>query len=835
MHRPRRRSPARLVPALAAAGLFLAPFAVANPRTDGASGRGASGSLRGGTASLAVPFHPNHGQWSSEVAFKADHFAGTFWVTTAGALVVSLLGPPRAADPGEDVGARARGWSVVERFVDGRPSPARGVEKAPTRVSYFLGADPAKWRRDLPTWRALTFGQVWPGIEVRLAAHGQNVERLFLVAPGADPAAIEMELGGALDWRLGAAGELVVGTGHGDIALSAPVAFQVVDGKRTAVEVHYRPSSRGYGFRLGAYDPTRELVIDPVLQSTYVGGSSSDQALGVALNSAGEVIVTGGGTSSDFPGSAGGAQESLLGTSDMLVARLSRDLTTLLSSSYLGGSGSEFAEGVALSDDDDVFVFGATGSADYPGTAGGAQPNIAGSNDGVIARLSPDLTTLRQSTYLGGSGYDNIAELAVSSAGDLFTIGASVSTDFPATTGGAQADPGGASDIVVARVSGDLTNLAQGSYLGGAGSEYGLSIALADDGGVLVTGYAESTDYPGTAGGAQESYAGEWDIVVSRLSGALTTLVQSTFLGGTAYEEGHGVAVDGAGNVVVLGSSESTDYPATSGGAQPNGGGSQDLVVSLLNGALTTLLQSTYVGGEGYEYPGGVAVDDEGYVLVVGGSDSADYPGSEGATQESNGGAADAVLSRLQGDLTTLSQSTYLGGSGDDTAYALTTDGADVVVAGGSASSDLPATANGAQAQAAGADDVLISRVSGDLREEPLCDDLLHGGAPCDAPLVCGDGLLDDGEGCDDGDAAGEDGCDASCAVEEGYVCEGEPSVCAQEATPMPPDHSAPEGCGCSVGAGAERLPTGRGVWLLGLSLALLLRPRGRVVRQSSE
>ncbi len=743
---------------------------------------------------LAVPFVPNGGQWPDEVAFQAQHFAGELWITRDGALVVSLNGPVLDEDseppPSLAFGAldvdlaaadsfetgvagspfgrerqpeeRAPGWTLVERFVNGTPALPRGVDEAVTRVSYFLGNESSNWVSGAKTYGAVTLGEVWPGVEVRLEAHGNNVEKLFHVAPGRDPSVIEMGLEGTRESRLSDEGTLLVRTGHGIVELSAPVAFQEIDGQRRAVEVRYLVTDAGYRFALGSYDERFELVIDPLLQSTYLGGTGSDDAAAMAVDAGGNVLVVGRSYSLNYPGTAGGAQPANVGPpsyADIVVSRLNGDLTTLMQSTYLGGTNNERAHAVALDAGGNVLIAGYSSSVDYPGTAGSAQSAKGGHTDIVVSRLSGDLTTLLQSTYLGGTENDATGAMALDASGNVLVAATSASSDFPGTAGSAQATYGGGSrDIVVCRLSGDLTTHVRSTFLGGTSFDVVSALTVDAGGNVLVAGYSSSVNYPKTAGGAQPASGGVTDIVVSRLSGDLTTLLQSTYLGGTGGEEATTVVLDASGSVLVAGESSSTNYPDTAGGAQPASGGGSDIVVSRLSGDLTTLLQSSYLGGTGGEFEGRVAVDASGDVLVAGSSYSTDYPETAGGAQPTSEGGNEIVVSRLSGDLTTLLQSTYLGGTGGDFSDTMVLDtSGDVLVAGHSDSSDFIGTTGGAQeANAEGTYDIVVSRLTSDLR------------------LVwCGDGIISTGEECDRSDVAGAE-CPAG--FEGPRVCHNDPA-----------------------------------------------------------
>lgn len=669
---------------------------------------------------LRPPFIANEGQTSAEVAYYAPTPAGTLFVTRRGELVYRLRETPSA---GRDRRADTPGWSLTETLVRGRPRPV-ARDRGDARVSYFVGGDTRRWRSDVVTWDAVDLGEVWPGVFVSIRARAGGAEKIFTVQPGASVDRIRVRVGGARAIASDDAhGTLVVRTGLGPVTLTAPVAYQELDGVRREVPVAYRPRGLEYGFVVAAYDPTRPLVIDPLLQATYLGGSGAEDATALAVApGTGDVYVTGQTASIGFPGTAGGAQPSKGGDADAFVARLSPSLTTLLQTTYLGGSGFDRATAVAVSPrTGDVYVAGYTYSTDLPGTSGAAQPASAGGGDAFVARLSGDLTALKRVTYVGGGGADYANALALAPAtGDVYVAGYTASTDFPATAGSAQPASGGGADAFVARLTESLGALTRATYLGGGDSEDALALAIAPaTGDVYVAGMTESGNLPGTVGGAQRWSGGTVDAFVARFSATLTELVQATYLGGEAPDQASALAIHPTtGDVYVGGQTESANFPGTSGGAQPASRGQTDAFVARLTSGLTALTGATYLGGGNFDRAAALAISPRtGDVYVAGDTQSTDFPGTSGGAQAVSGGGYEAFVARLSSSLATLAQATYLGGRFFDQARALAIPASgDVYVAGKTyASPDFPGTAGGAQPASGGDSDAFVARFTSGL------------------------------------------------------------------------------------------------------------------------
>jgi hypothetical protein len=489
------------------------------------------------------------GQWDKKAAFSAPGYFGTTWVTKDGELrhVASKedceKSTPEASEL--EVAAKrfrkpcpAQSWVLSERWVGGKVKAIRGEEELETKVSYFLGNDPAKHRSALPSYRYLSLGEVWPGVEVKLKASQKTVEKLFYLHPKADPSKVRIELQGAKALKLSPEGEILIETGLGELKLSKPVAWQEKDGKKLPVQVSYQLlGKQRYGFKVAQRDPSLPLVIDPILQATYLGGNSEDGASALAIHpTTGEVYVAGDTWSTDFPHTAGGAQPSwhpgyfydsdfgaTIPLPDSFVARLNSTLTQILQATYLGGSGDDVAYALAIHPTTgEVYVAGSTDSTDFPRTGGGAQASNGGGADAFVARLSADLTSLIQSTYLGGSDEDGTSALAISPSGEVYVAGTTTATDFPHTADGAIGSD--YSSAFAVRLSADLTQNLQSTYLGGSGNDKASALAVhPSTGEVYVAGTTTATDFPHTAGGAQASNAGGSDAFVARLAADLAS------------------------------------------------------------------------------------------------------------------------------------------------------------------------------------------------------------------------------------------------------------------------------------------------------------------------
>jgi len=684
-------------------------------------------------ATLERGWVKNEGQWNQRALFSAPGYFGTTWVTKDGELLHEAVKQEECKEKTTKTKAcPSKSWVISERWVNGKVQDIKGEDELGTKISYFIGNDPSKHKSGLSTYRYVSLGEVWSGIEVKLKANQKTVEKLFYVKPGADPSKIQVQLNGAKGLKLSKDGEIIIKTGLGDLKLSKPIAWQEKDGKKLPVDVSYKLIGKNrYSFEVAKADPNLPIVIDPILQATYLGGNGLDSANAIAIHpKTGDIYVAGDTMSLDFPKTSGGAQAYYGGGGrDGFVARLNSDLTKIIQSTYLGGSGTNAIYTLAIHPKTgDIYVAGQTYSTDIPNTAAGAQTRHGGGDsDGFVARLNPDLTQIIQSTYIGGSGIDLANALAIHpTTGDVYVAGTTISANFPRTAGGAQERNKGY-DAFISRLNSDLTQIIQSTYLGGYEGDSASALAIhPKTGDIYVAGQTSSTFFPKTAYGAQVNYGGgDIDVFISRLNPDLTQIIQSTYIGGSGDDWCRKLAIHPiTGDVYVAGHTNSTNLPNIAGGAQESYRGGDDVYVARLNSDLTKIIQSTYLGGSSNDWCRDLAIHPEkGDVYVAGETLSTNFLNTTGGLQGSCGDKTkefchDAFISRLNSDLTQIIQSTYLGEDGGDSvnALAIHTKTGDVYVAGETSSYNFPKTAGGAQPRhTGGLKDGFVARLTADL------------------------------------------------------------------------------------------------------------------------
>ena len=679
------------------------------------------------------PFEANAGQGPTDAPLLLKHGGFSAAFTERGVRVQLLELSDDAASrplPGADVRAGLpvkdappprRAWVLEQELVGARSVEPVGTVPAEARMSYLKGD---LWAPDLPSYHQVAYREPWPGIEIRYERDPLGLKSTYVVAPGADPMSIRLAWRGAERVALGEDGAVEIATPIGMLREAAPVAWQEgTDGARDPIPAHWTeggPDADGdpaWGFELGAYDPARPLVIDPLLYGTYLGGGGADRAYGVAVDGSGRTIVVGTSDSSGLGrngfGGAPGFDQSANGDYDGYVVRLNAAGTELEYGTFLGGSGYDNATGVAVDTGDRAVVTGYAGSRDFGfgGAPGFDQSSNGG--DAFVVRLNAAGTALEYGTLLGGSAGASGGHVALHAGDRVIAAGFTSSADF--NFGGA---PGfdhsynGGGDAYIVRLNPTGTALEYGTFLGGSGLD-SATVSVDPSGRAIVAGYTASADFDfGGAPGFDQSYDGGGDAYAVRLSTTGTALEFATFLGGGGYDAAS-VAVDPSGRAVVAGYTNSPDFGfGGAPGFDQSYNGGYDAFVARLNIAGNGLEYATYLGGEGFDQAYGLALDSRGRALVTGSTNSSSFGfGQASGFDQSYNGGVDTFLVRLNVAGTRMEYGTFLGGSAQDDNGGVAADGSGRAIVVGRTNSS-PQWFGGApgfnQAYSAGQEDAFV-------------------------------------------------------------------------------------------------------------------------------
>jgi len=540
-----------------------------------------------------------------------------------------------------------------------------GLDPSESRFNFLLG-EQAQWRQNVPSYEIVAYEGLYNGIDLHTWGRRDSLKYEFHVAPGADFSQISVSYSGIDALSIDASGALHIRLpgDWGEVVDDTPYIYQVVGGEQVEVAGAYRlVDGDTYAFEItGGYDPTHRLIIDPDLDwSSYLGGGSNDEGLGIAADTAGNALVTG------WTWSAGwvldGWDTSHNGSVDVFVVKLSASGGHLWST-YLGGSGLDKGYAIVADAAGNALVAGCTDSGGW--VSGGWDTSYGGNGDSFVVKLSASGGHL-WSSYLGGDGEDWSNGIAVDADGNTLTTGGTKSSGW--VSGGWDTSLGGVRDAFVAKLSASGGHL-WSSYLGGSYDDYGGGIAADSAGNVLVTGDTRSAGW--VSGGWDTSYCESRDVFVAKLSASGGHL-WSTYLGDYGDDNSYGIAAAPTGDVLVTGQTQSSNTNWVSGGWDTNyGGGSRDGFVVKLS-ASGGHLWSSYLGGNGLDMGHGIDVDAAGDVLVTGYTDSEGWV--SGGWDTSHNGGLDIFVVKLSTSGGHI-WSSYLGGSSDDYGLDIAVDGA---------------------------------------------------------------------------------------------------------------------------------------------------------------
>jgi hypothetical protein len=599
-----------------------------------------------------------------------------------------------------------------------------------SRHNYLSGMDRSKWQVGLRTYREVAYLDLYDGIDLVYRVSDAGLKSEWRVRPGGDARRIRWTYEGITDLAPEGAG-LIARTPHGELRDAPPIADQ---GDR-AVPCRYSFSGLSVGFACDPWDPTKTLTIDPLLYSTFLGGSQDSRGLSIAVDSAGSAYVAGYTKSPDFPTTAGTYAPTIRSAADWdaFVMKLNPSGTGLVYATFLGGRGRDRAFGIVIDAGGNATVTGYTNSSDFPTTPGAFRTTFtSGTNEAFVTHLSADGASLLYSTLLGGTVDDRAYALTLDAAGNAYVTGRTGSADFPITPGAfgptfrtTACRLSVCAHGFISKLSADGRRLLYSSFLGGSLSDRGLGVAVDAAGNAYVAGFTDSSDFPVTSGAYGTVFHGGTcgpspctDAFVAKVDPAGTALVYSTFLGGSRGDQAHDIAVDSRGTAYVTGDTNSTDFPVTAGAfeTQYRGlAGVDHAFVVHLDATGATLLYSTFLGGSNSDRGSGIRVGPAGNAFVVGRTNSSDFPTTSGAYDPVfHGGATnDVFVSELDAGGTGLVSSTFLGGASDDWGNAVALDSqTNVYVTGHTSSSNFPTTPGAFRTTYAGFAQAFVTKLS---------------------------------------------------------------------------------------------------------------------------
>lgn len=669
----------------------------AAPLLQAAAPDGALARAKATLSQLPLRFEANRGQFDPAVRFAARSGAYDLLFTSNGATLRSQAAKLQISLPGSNA------------------QPAvTGLEPLRARTNYMIGAR-ANWHTDVANYGRLEYSQVYPGIDLIYYGAQNSLEYDFVLAPGADPELIRMRFQGAGKLRVTPEGDLVYESPEGALVEHKPLVFQNDPTGRHEIAGRYvlvTPDT--VALKVGRYDRTRRLTIDPILSyATYLGGSEDDQISAVQLGPNGKIYVCGSTQTQDVSAINGAYDNNNTGLTDIFLAIIDPSQQgngQLVYFTYLGGSNVDIPLALAVDPKGVAYMTGTTTSTDFP-IAGNSVQTVGPVTvvQAFVAAIDPSQygqVSLIYSTFLGGQTGNNSGNaIALDKSGNIYVVGTTASSDFPVTDSAYAGVLYGPTDAYLAELSIYSSSIVYSSYLGGENDDDGRGVAILPNGQVYVGISTDSNSFPLAGFSYNPNSSGGYDVAIALFDvtqSGTASLVYSTYLGGGGNDMLRGVTLDPQNNLVLTGYTLSRNFPVTSDAAQYTYGGAGDAFVAIVNATTpnTFLKYSTFLGGSDADVSYAVATDSSGNIYLTGYTLSSDFPITSNAPQPSWGNGIDIFVTKLKPHVagpSALQYSTYIGGATINTGLAIVVGPDGTAYAAGKTEGELPTSGNAPQ------------------------------------------------------------------------------------------------------------------------------------------
>jgi len=677
-------------------------------------------------------FIENKGQWSPEVKYLARVGGMNAWITNTGVVydyfqinknyteeqIYNLTRDKK--DEFERKNTSIKGHVIKMQLVDANSfSVQEGNNKNEGYYNYFIGNDQSKWVSFVPLYESVQQNEIYQNINVKYYFDENTIRYDYIIKPGADLSKIKLIFEGQESININDKGELVLKTSLGEVANGKLYSYQSYNGIKKEIACSFTQNEDGtISLNAANYDMTKELIIDPLIYSTFIGGNGSDEGYSIAIDVLGNAYLGGYTGSSNFPTTPGAYKRTLSGGyNDNFVTKINSIGNALVFSTFIGGNIYDECTSLVIDSFGNTYLTGFTSSSNYPTTPGAFQTNFGGGiYDGFVSKINPTGSSLVYSTYIGGNGWDKGNSITVNASGNAYLTGEAGSTNFPTTPGSFQSVKSVYLDVFVTKLNSTGSDLIYSTFIGGNDDDRGESIAIDTAENVYLTGYIKSSDFPVTPGAFQTTFGGCdnnycEDAFVSKLNPSGSGLIYSTYIGGAGYDAGYSIAIDKSGNSYLTGGTRSSNFPTTPGAYRTTKVAFSEVFITKLNASGDSLNYSTYIGGsEGTS----IAIDGLGNSYITGTTGYSNFPTTSGAFQTYLVGYTDAFMSKLNRWGTDLDYSTFIGGYQWDIGNSIAVDTAGNAYLGGySVSSNYPVTPGAYQsAWGSGVDDAFITKLN---------------------------------------------------------------------------------------------------------------------------
>lgn len=517
---------------------------------------------------------------------------------------------------------------------------------------------------------------IYDGIDQRWYFDNNTLRYDYILQPYADYRRIKLDIEGAYNYHIKGK-DLVFTTRFGEVRQCELQVYQNVNGNRKQIPAKWKKEGKEITFDIANYNPAYELIIDPLVWSTFIGESgATDKRFALKIDSNNDVYIGAVALGTSYPTTTGAYDTSHNGAPDICISKLNNTGSSLIFSTFIGGNHIDLLYDITLDVNNNIYVAGVSQSTDYPVTSGSYDISHNGNYDIVVSKLNSTGSSLQYSTFIGGTSVDNVRAIALDASNNVYIAGHTESSNYPVTMGAYDASFNGTADAVVTKLNATGTSLLLSTFLGGASPDMGYGIALDSSENIYVLGYTESTGFPVTSGCYDNTKDGISDVFVTKLNPAGTSLLYSTYVGGSATELPYDIVVRGT-NAYITGTTNSSNYPTTAGAYDASFNGSSmffDTFVTQINNAGNALVYSTYIGGSDSDVAYSIFVDNSGKATIIGATNSNNFPTTLDGYDTSHNGNNDVFIAQFNDTGTNLLYGSYLGSASEDMGYALAVD-----------------------------------------------------------------------------------------------------------------------------------------------------------------
>jgi hypothetical protein len=644
-------------------------------------------------------FTENRGQWESHIRFLAKTSFGS--IGLGDGCVFYYV-------------SNVDGGHVVKvTFHDAEENRPYGRESVGFSSNYFIGNDHEMWAKEAGSFEEVLFEDVWFGIDILYFFKNGNLKYDIVVDEQADPDLISFDVQGHSNLDVGE-DKLVISIAEGVFITDSDLRAFYDDGTTETVRFK-KLADNCYGFDVDKVDG-KKLIIDPMVfsSSTFLGGSKSDQARDMELDSNGDIIILGDTMSLDFPNTTGAYETSNTGSMDIVITKMDPNATYLIFSTYIGGWSYDFPYALDVDSNGDIYVTGETWARDFPTTNGSySEESPTGSTNVFVLKLSSSGSDLIYSTYVGSTSADWARDIKVLN-GYAYVVGYTYSYDFPYVDYPINNAHGTTFFFILNQ---DASNLTHTAFWGGYQNEIAYSMAIDTNDDVVVGGITNSMDFPVTSGAYMETPLDWNNGFLLRYRPSTSTLLFSTYIGGTALEEIRSICLAGNSDIYFSGITNNPGesgkpFPTTLGAYDTTLNGSKDAFIGKMSSDGSNLLYSTFLGSEGDEQVGSIDIDSQGNVYFTGSIDSdVNFSVTPDAFDDTFNNDSEVLFAVMNADLSDVLYSTYLGGIGSDLGKTCLLAAADeILLLGTTSSTDFPSTSNSFQSQNNGTGVMFITK-----------------------------------------------------------------------------------------------------------------------------